>query len=74
MTYSEAASTLASNVAAMRAKYGSRLGGVYLYQAHDQKPTGASTEMEGYFGGIQLNGEAKGAYTTEVESLLTEDA
>lgn len=74
MTYSEAASTLASNVAAMRAKYGSRLGGFYLYQAHDQKPTGGSTEMEGYFGGLQSNGEPKGAYTTEVESLFAEDA
>jgi hypothetical protein len=71
MSYSEAASTLASTVSGMRARYGSRLAAFYLYQAHDQKPTGTATELEAYFGAVQSNGAAKGAYTPEVESLLS---
>jgi hypothetical protein len=71
MTYSEAASTLSSTVSGMRARYGSRLAAFYLYQAHDQKPTGTSTELEAYFGALQSNGSPKGEYTTEVESLLS---
>ena len=71
MTYSEAASTLASTVSSMRARYGGRLAAFYLYQAHDQKPTGTSTELEAYFGALQSNGSPKGAYTPEVESLLS---
>jgi hypothetical protein len=71
MTYSEAASTLASTVSGMQARYGSRLAAFYLYQAHDQKPTGTATELEAYFGAVQSNGAAKGAYTPEVESLLS---
>jgi hypothetical protein len=71
MTYAEASSTLSSTVSAMRSRYGSRLAAVYLYQAHDQQPTGTSTALESYFGALQSNGSAKGAYTTEVESLLS---
>ena len=71
MSYSEAASTLASNIAAMRARYGSRLRDVYLFQARDQQSTGTSTEREGYCGALQTNQATKGAYTTAVESLLT---
>jgi hypothetical protein len=71
MSYSEAASTLESNIAAMRAKYGGRLRDVYLFQARDQQPTGASTEREGYCGALQPNQATKGAYTTAVESLLS---
>jgi hypothetical protein len=70
MTYSEAASTLGSAVAAMRARYGSRLAAFYLYQAHDQAATGTSTSLESYFGALQSNASPKGAYTSEVESLL----
>ena len=70
MTYSEAASVLASTVAGMRARYGSRLAAFYLYQARDNQPTGTSTSLENYFGALQRNGSAKGEYTTEVQSLL----
>ena len=73
MTYSEAASTLASNVAAMRAKYGSRLGGFYLYQAHDQKPTGGSTEWRLLRRPAEQR-RTKGRLHDEVESLFAEDA
>jgi len=71
MTYSEAASTLESSISAMRAKYGSRLRDVYLFQARDQQATGSSTEREAYCGALQTNQATKGAYTTAVESLLT---
>lgn len=73
MTYQEAASTLGSTITAMRARYGSRLRAVYLFQARDQQPTGASTNREYYFGALQSNQASKGAYTTEVESLLAEN-
>lgn len=70
MTYGEAATTLSSTVSAMRARYGSRLAAFYLYQAHDQQASGASTDRESYFGALQSNEAPKGAYTTTVESLL----
>jgi hypothetical protein len=70
MSYSQAASTLESNLAAMRSEYGSRLRAFYLYQATDQKPSGAGSGREDYFGALQRNGASKGAYTTTVESLL----
>ncbi len=71
MSYGEAASTLESNIAAMRAKYAGRLRDVYLFQARDQQSTGASTEREGYCGALQTNQSTKGAYTTAVENLLS---
>jgi hypothetical protein len=71
MTYQEAATTLQSNLSAMRARYGSRLAAFYLFQAHDQDATGTSTKREGYFGALQSNEAPKGAYTTTVESLLS---
>ena len=71
MTYGEAASTLSSTVSAIRARYGSRLAAFYLYQAHDQEASGASSERESYFGALQSNQAPKGAYTTTVQSLLT---
>jgi len=70
MSYSEAATALQSNVAAMHATYGSRLRAIYLFQARDQKATGTATEGEPYFGAVQSNDAAKGAFTTMVESLL----
>ncbi|HEY2282091.1 MAG TPA: hypothetical protein VGH60_00910 [Solirubrobacteraceae bacterium] len=71
MTYSEAAGTLESSITAMRAKYGSRLRDVYLFQARDQRSTGGSSEREGYCGALQTNQATKGAYTTTVQSLLS---
>jgi hypothetical protein len=71
MTYAEAATALTANLAAMRARYGARLASMYLFQAHDQKATGTSGGREGYFGALQLDETAKGAFTTTVESLLS---
>ncbi|MGN6187378.1 MAG: cellulase family glycosylhydrolase [Conexibacter sp.] len=71
MTYAEAATTLHSVLSGMQSRYGSRLGAFYLYQAHDQYATGTQTGREAYFGGLQSNGTAKGAYTTEVKADLS---
>lgn len=71
MTYQEAATTLESNLAGMRSRYGTRLAAFYLFQARDQSESGASTERESYFGALQSDEAPKGAYTTAVESLLT---
>jgi hypothetical protein len=70
MTYGEAATTLHTALAGMLSRYGTRLGAFFLYQAHDQYATGTSTGREAYFGGLQSNSAAKGAYTTEVKADL----
>jgi Glycosyl hydrolase catalytic core len=70
MTYGEAATTLHSVLSGMQTRYGSRLGAFYLYQGHDQYATGTQTGREAYFGALQSNGTAKGAYTTEVKGDL----
>lgn len=74
MTYGEAAGTLTSVMTGMRSKYGTRLGGFYVFSAHDLASAGTSSEREDYFGALKMNYEAKGAYTSAVESLLAEDA
>jgi Cellulase (glycosyl hydrolase family 5) len=70
MTYSEAASTLHSVLSGMESRYGSRLGGFYLYQAHDQYASGTKGGREAYFGALRLDTSPKGAYTTEVMADL----
>jgi len=70
MTFQEAAQVLGSTVGQMRARYGSRLRAFYLFQARDQRPSGASTNREYYFGALTSTRATKGAYTAEVQSLL----
>jgi hypothetical protein len=70
MTYGEAASTLNGSVAEMRRILGSRLAMFILYQVRDQKPSGASSEREAYFGALQQDLQPKGAFTAQVQSLL----
>ncbi|HWH93407.1 MAG TPA: hypothetical protein VNT03_06060 [Baekduia sp.] len=74
MTYDQAGVALRDTVAAMRARYGSRLAAMYLYQAHDQKSPGASVSRESYFGGLALDGTAKGTYTSAMKTLLSSNA
>jgi hypothetical protein len=74
MTYDQAGAALSSTVAAMRARYGSRLAAMYLYQAHDQKHPGSSGSRESYFGGLTLDGTAKGTYTAAMKTLLSAGA
>jgi len=70
MTYSSAATTLHTALTGMESRYGSRLGGFFLYQAHDQYATGTQSGREAYFGALQSNKASKGAYTTEVKADL----
>jgi hypothetical protein len=58
----------------MRARYGSELRAFYLYQAQDLGTSGGSSDREQYFGALQSTGTRKGAYTAEIESLLSVDA
>jgi hypothetical protein len=70
MTYAAAASALHSTVADMRSLYGARMHAFFVYQGHDQRVTGASSEREHYFGALRNDQSDKGAYSAEVRSLL----
>jgi hypothetical protein len=70
MTYDAAGSALRSTIGAMRDRYRSRLRGLYLFQAHDQRGPSQTTSAEGYFGAMRLDHGAKGAYTREVVRAL----
>jgi hypothetical protein len=70
MTYATAATTLHDAIAGMRARYGSRLAALYLYSTSDLQPTGASDDREHYFGALESDKSPKGAYTSEVRTLL----
>jgi hypothetical protein len=74
MTYSAAASALDGAISGMRKRYGSQLAAVYMYQAHDQRASGASNDREHFFGALKLDKSAKGAYTETVKALLRADA
>jgi hypothetical protein len=70
MTYGEAATTLHNVLTGMQSRYGSRLGGFYLYQAHDLYASGSQSGREAYFGALKLDKSPKGAFTTEVMTDL----
>jgi hypothetical protein len=71
MTYDQAAEALRSTLSQWRTRYGSRLRAVYLFQAHDQRASGASGGREGYFGALRLDRTAKGAWTAEVRAQVS---
>jgi hypothetical protein len=70
MTYAAAATTLKTELAEMRARYGSRLRAVFLYQARDQTASGTSSNREHYFGALRSDLTDKGPYSATVRSLL----
>jgi hypothetical protein len=70
LTYAQAAASLKSTLAAIRARYGERIRAIFIYQALDQRLPGADAEHEHYFGVLTANGGRKGAYTAMVRSLL----
>ncbi len=72
MNYQEAAETLRKNVAEIRQYLGGRQGLFILYQVRDQAESGRSSEREAYFGLLQHELKAKGAYTTAAEELLAD--
>jgi hypothetical protein len=71
MSYEEAAQELKGTVTWMTNLLGSRLHDFFIYQVRDQKPTGQTTNWQDYFGALQHELQPKGAYTTQVESLLS---
>ncbi len=71
MTYEEAAQTLKSTVSWMTKLLGSRLHDFFIYQVRDQRPTGQTPNWQAYFGALQHELQPKGAYTAQVESLLS---
>jgi hypothetical protein len=70
MTYAQAGQALTSTVGEIRARYGSRIRALFVYQLTDQSPPGHDNEREDYFGALQQSGNPKGAYTAAVHSLL----
>jgi hypothetical protein len=70
MTYAGAARALQRTIGAMRAKYAPRLSAVFLYQAHDQRRAGATSDREHYFGALRSDLSDKGAYSAAVRALL----
>jgi hypothetical protein len=70
MTYAAAADALRETVAGMRARYGARLGSLFLYQATDQTAPGESGDAEHYFGALKRDMSDKGAYSAEVRAHL----
>ncbi len=71
MTYEEAAQTLSSTVSWMTKLLGSRLHDFFIYQVRDQRPPGQTPNWQAYFGALQHELQPKGAYTAQVESLLS---
>lgn len=69
-TYAQAGATLTGEINGMRARYGSRLAGVWLYQAHDQQAARTTTDREHYFGGLTSTGAEKGELTDAYRSIL----
>jgi hypothetical protein len=73
MTYQEAGESLARQVTELRAAAKSHpLRSFTVYQVRDQRPHGAGTDHEWYFGALTNSGGAKSAYTTAVEQLLAQ--
>jgi len=70
MSYAEAASALSSTVIAIRARYGTRVRAIFVYQALDQRPPTFDSDREHYLGVLGSNGAAKGAYTATFRALV----
>jgi hypothetical protein len=71
MSYEEAAQTLRSTIAWISQLLGNRLGDFFIYQVRDQQPTGVATNCQDYYGALQHELQPKGAYTTQVQALLS---
>ncbi len=70
MTYQQAAETLRGVTGEMHHMLGSRLGMFMVYQIRDQQNSGTTAERESYFGIMQHEQQAKGAYTEAAKELL----
>ena len=72
LTYAQAAAALRSTIADMRRdpQIGSRLRLFIVYAAHDLRPPRTTNDREAYFGALQHDLAAKGAYSAEVRRLF----
>jgi hypothetical protein len=70
LTYQQAAESLREAIAGMRSAYGSRLAQLLIFAQVDQKPSGATSDREAYFGAVQSAGQPKGPLTAEVQQIL----
>ena len=74
MSYEEAAQTLRSTITWISELLGSRLGDFFIYQVRDQRATGTATNCQDYYGALQHELQPKGAYTTQIQALLSSSA
>lgn len=74
MTYQQAADALTTTVSQMRAKLGNRLRYFMIYQATDNRPTGAASgnNRETWFGALQYTLAEKGAYSQAVRNIFNQ--
>jgi len=74
MSYEEAAQTLRNTVTWVSKLLGNRLGDFFIYQVRDQRTTGTATNCQDYYGALQHELQPKGAYTTQIQALLSSSA
>jgi hypothetical protein len=70
MSYAETGVALASTISAIRARYGTRIRAIFVYQALDQRLPRVDSNREHYFGVLKANGASKGALTATFRSLV----
>lgn len=70
LSYAETGAALASTVSAIRARYGTRIRAIFVYQALDQRLPQLDSNREHYFGILTANGRPKGALTKDFRALL----
>lgn len=69
-TFAETAQIIERDPYELQADAKGRLAQLDYYQAFDQRPHGAGTEREWFFGALTNTGERKGVVTTAVEAFL----
>jgi hypothetical protein len=70
LTYQQAAQDLSHAISDMRSTFGHRLAQVLIFAQVDGKPSGSTTDREGYFGAVQHGGQSKGPLTSEIQQIL----
>lgn len=71
LTYSQAATSLQGVIVGMHQQsWWPRIRHWIYYQSLDNQDSGTSIEREAYFGGLQRLGQEKGAYSTQVRTIM----
>jgi hypothetical protein len=71
-TYTQAGTAIGGVISTMRAS--GKVAQLMIYEMSDLSAPGANTFKENYFGIVQQNGTAKGAYTSTLASLMVTSA